>query len=84
MKNSFETQKSLNNTVSNKVSAESQQNFSWQNWQVSLDKVSRNGLGGLVLAGPVFLKVKIKFYFYKSKQLTKALVSFLDLLGLLY
>ena len=37
-----------------------------------------------VLAEPVFLKVKMKFNFYKKQVINKVLVWFLDLLGLLY
>ena len=31
------------------------------------NRAGRNGLVALVLAGPVLLKIKLIFYFYKSK-----------------
>ena len=33
-----------------------------------------NGLAALVLAGPVFLKVKMKVYFYNKQVINKVLV----------
>ena len=36
------------------------------------DRVSGNGLAAPVLAGPVFLKVKMKFNFYKKQVINKS------------
>ena len=35
-------------------------------------RASRNGPAALVLAGPVFLKVKIKFHFYNKQVINKS------------
>ena len=37
-----------------------------------LHRAGRNGPAALVLAGPVFLKVKMKFNFYKKQEINKS------------
>ena len=37
-----------------------------------LCRACRNGLAAPVLAGPVYLKVKIKFHFYRNRVISKS------------
>ena len=44
----------------------------------------KNGVTAPVWAGPVFLKVKNKFHFYKKQVINQSASVKLNLLGLLY
>ena len=47
-------------------------------------RASESGPAAPVLAGPVFLKVKVKFHFYKNQVINKSASVTLDLLDLVY
>ena len=48
-----------------------------------MNRASRNGLAALVLAGSVFLKVKINFHFYKKQVIKKSISVIFGLVGLI-